>query len=76
MFKSDDALAALEAAKIKARSVLIAEGRTVDGYFAVYHTPEDSYAAVVRWKSSIGVDYWFNKAQALEYVAEFLKSEV
>lgn len=75
MFKSDDTLAALEAAKIRARSALIAEGRTVDGYFAVYRTPEESYPTVMRWKSAIGVDYWYTKAQALEHVSEFLKSE-
>ena len=72
---TEDYLAALEAAKIKARSVLIAEGRTVDGYFAVYQTPEESYSTVMRWKSVIGVDYWYTKAQALDYVAEFLRSE-
>lgn len=75
MFKSDDTIAALEAARIKARSVMIAEGRTEDGYFAIYQTPEDSYPTVMRWKSAIGVDYWYTKAQALGYVAEFLRSE-
>lgn len=72
---TEDYLAAIEAAKIKARSALIVEGRTADGYFAVYRTPEDSYPTVLRHKTSIGVDYWHTKKAAMHYVAEFLKSE-
>lgn len=70
---SDDALAALEAAKIRSRSRLIAEGRTTDGYFAVYETPEDSFPTILRHKTTVGVDYWYTKAAALIHVAEFLK---
>jgi hypothetical protein len=70
---SDDTLAALEAAKIRSRSRLIAEGRTADGYFAVYETPEGSYPSVLRHKATVGVDYWYTKAAALIHVAEFLK---
>jgi hypothetical protein len=72
---TEDYLAALEAARIKARSVLIVEGGTVDGYFAVYRTPEDSYPTVLRYKTSISVDYWHTKKAAMHYVAEFLKSD-
>ena len=70
---SDDTLAALEAAKIRSRSRLIVEGRTTDGYFAVYETPEGSYPSVLRHKATVGVDYWYTKAAALIHVAEFLK---
>lgn len=70
---NDDALAALEAAKIRSRSRLIVEGRTVDGYFAVYETPEGSFPSVLRHKASVGVDYWYTKAVAMIHVAEFLK---
>lgn len=70
---SDDTLAALEAAKIRSRSRLIAEGRTADGYFAVYKTPEGSFPSVIRHKATVGVDYWYAKAAALTHVAEFLK---
>lgn len=71
---NDDALAALEAAKIRSRSKLIAEGRTTDGYFAVYETPEGSFPSVLRHKATIGVDYWYTKAAALIHVTGFLKS--
>lgn len=70
---NDDALAALEAAKIRSRSRLIVEGRTVDGYFAVYETPEGSFPSVLRHKAAVGVDYWYTKPAALTHVAEFLK---
>lgn len=70
---SDDTLAALEAAKIRSRSRLIVEGRTTDGYFAVYKTPEGSYPSVLRHKATVSVDYWHTKAVALIHVAEFLK---
>lgn len=69
----DDALAALEAAKVRSRSRLIVEGRTVDGYFAVYETPEGSFPTILRHKATVGVDYWYTKAAALIHVAEFLK---
>lgn len=72
MFR-DDALAALEAAKIRSRSRLIVEGRTADGYFAVYETPEGSFPSVIRHKATVGVDYWYTKEAALIRVAEFLK---
>lgn len=72
MFR-DDTLAAIEAAKIRPRSRLIVEGRTVDGYFAVYETPEGSYPSVLRHKASVGVDYWYTKAAALIHVAEYIK---
>lgn len=70
---SDDTLAALEAAKIWSRSRLIVEGRTADGYFAVYETPEGSYPSVLRHKAAVGVDYWYTKAAALIHVAEYIK---
>ena len=70
---SDDALAALEAARIRDRSKLIAEGRTQDGYFAAYETPEGSFPTVCRHKATIGVDYWFTRRAALIQCAEFLK---
>lgn len=70
---NDDALAALEAAKIRSRSRLIVEGNTTDGYFAVYATPEGSYPSVLRHKASVGVNYWYTKVEALIHVAEFLK---
>lgn len=70
---NDDALAALEAAKIRSRSKLIAEGRTADGYFAVYETPEGSFPSVMRHQAAVSVDYWYTKAAALTHVAEFLK---
>lgn len=70
---SDDALAAIEAAKIRSRSRLIVEGKTIDGYFAVYETPEGSFPSVLRHKAAIGVDYWYTKAAALIHVVEFLK---
>lgn len=70
---NDDALAAIEAAKIRSRSRLIVEGRTVDGYFAVYETPEGSFPSVIRRKASVGVDYWYTKAAAMIHVTEFLK---
>ena len=70
---NDDALAAIEAAKILSRSRLIVEGRTADGYFAAYETPEGSYPSVLRHKATVGVDYWYTKAAALIHIAEFLK---
>lgn len=70
---NDDALAALEAAKIRSRSRLIVEGKTTDGYFAVYETPEGSFPSVIRHKASVGVDYWYTKAAAMIHVGEFLK---
>ena len=70
---NDDALAAIEAAKIRSRSRLIAEGRTTDGYFAVYETPEGSFSTVLRHKATVGVDYWYTKQAALIHVVEFLK---
>ena len=70
---SDDALAALEAAKIRSRYRLIVEGRTVDGYFAVYETPEGSFPSVLRHKATVSVDYWYTKAAALIHVTGFLK---
>lgn len=70
---SDDTLAALEAAKIRSRSRLIVEGKTTDGYFAVYETPEGSYPSVLRHKATVGMDYWYTKAAALIHVAEFMK---
>lgn len=70
---NDDALAALEAARIKDRSKLIAEGRTTDGYFAVYETPEGSFPSVLRHKATVGVDYWYTKPAALIHVAEYIK---
>lgn len=71
---SDDTLVALEAAKIRSRSRLIVEGRTTDGYFAVYETPEGSFPSVLRHKAAVGVDYWYTKAAAMIHVAEFLKN--
>ena len=71
---SDDALAALEAAKIRSRSRLIVEGRTTDGYFAVYETPEGSFPSVLRHKATVAVDYWYTKAAALIHVTGVLKS--
>lgn len=70
---SDDALAALEAAKIRSRARLIVEGRTTDGYFAVYETPEGSYPSILRHRVAVSVDYWYTKEAALIHVAEFLK---
>lgn len=70
---NDDALAALEAAKIRSRSRLIVEGRTTDGYFAVYETPEGIFPSVLRNKVAVAVDYWYTKAAALIHVAEFMK---
>lgn len=70
---SDDTLAALEAARIRSRSRLIVEGRTVDGYFAVYETPEGSFPTVLRHKAAVGVNYWYTKVAALIHAAEFLK---
>lgn len=70
---NNDALAALEAARIRSRSRLIVEGKTTDGYFAVYETPEGSYPSTLRHKATVGVDYWYTKAAALIHVAEFLK---
>lgn len=70
---SDDTLAAIEAAKIRSRSRLIVEGKTQDGYFAVYQTPEDSYPTVMRHKATIGVDYWLTRSAALIHVAEYIK---
>lgn len=70
---SDDTLAALEAAKIRSRSRLIVEGKTADGHFAVYQTPEGSFPSVLRHKATVGVDYWYTKQAALIHVAEFLK---
>lgn len=70
---SDDTLAALEAAKIRSRSRLIAEGRTTDGYFAVYETPEGGFPTVLRHKATVGVDYWYTKQAALIHAAEFLE---
>lgn len=70
---SDDTLAALEAARIRSRSRLIVEGRTTDGYFAVYETPEGSYPSILRHKATVGVYYWCTKAVAMIRVAEFLK---
>lgn len=72
---NDDTLAAIEAARIKSRSILLAEGRTQDGYFAIYETPEGSFPTVLRWKATVGVDYWYTRPHAFDYVAEFLKSE-
>lgn len=70
---NDDALAAIEAARIRSRSKLIAEGRTADSYFAVYKTPEGSFPTILRHKTTVGVDYWYTKAAAMIHVAEFLK---
>ena len=70
---SDDTLATLEADMIRSRSRLIVEGRTVDGYFAVYETPEGSFPTVFRHKETVCVDYWCTKAAALIHVAEFRK---
>lgn len=70
---SDDTLVAIEAARIRSRSRLIVEGRTTDGYFAVYETPEGSFPSVLRHKATVGVDYWYTKPAALSRVAEFLK---
>lgn len=70
---NDDTLAAIEAAKIRSRSRLIAEGWTTDGYFAVHETPEGSFSSVLRNKATVGVDYWYTKPAALIHVAEFLK---
>lgn len=70
---SDDTLAAIEAARIRSRSRLVVEGRTTDGYFAVYETPEGSFPSVLRHKASVGVDYWYAKAAAMIHVTEFLK---
>lgn len=70
---NDDALAALEAAKIRSRSRLIVEGKTVDGYFAVYETPEGCFPSVISHKATIGVDYWYTKAAAMIHVAEYIK---
>lgn len=70
---NDDTLAALEAAKIRSRSRLIAEGKTTDGYFAVYETPESSFPSVIRHKATVCVDYWYTKAAALTHVSEFLR---
>lgn len=71
---NDDTLAAIEAAKIRSRSTLIVEGKTLDGYFAVYETPEGSFPSVLRHKATISVDYWYAKAAALIHVAEFMKT--
>lgn len=70
---NDDTLAAIEAAKIRSRSRLIVEGRTTDGYFAVYETPEGSYPSILRRKATVSVDYWYTKPAAMIHVAEFLK---
>ncbi len=70
---NDDALAAIEAAKIRSRSWLIMEGRTTDGYFAVYETPEGSFPSILRHKGTVNVDYWYTKPAALIHVTEFLK---
>lgn len=70
---NDDTLAAIEAAKIRSRSWLIVEGRTADGYFAVYETPEGSFPSVLRHKAAVGVDYWYTKPAALIHVTEFMK---
>ena len=70
---NDDTIAALEASKIRSRSKLIAEGRTIDGYFAAYETPEGSFPTVCRHKATIGVDYWVTRRAALMQCAEFLK---
>lgn len=70
---NDDTLAAIEAARIRSRSRLIVEGRTADGYFAVYETPEGSYPSVLRHKATVGVNYWYAKAAALIHVAEYIK---
>lgn len=70
---NDDVLAAIEAAKIRSRSKLIVEGWTIDGYFAVYETPEGSFPTILRHKATVGVDYWYTKPAALIHVAEFLK---
>lgn len=70
---SDYTLAAIEAAKIRSRSRLIVEGKTTDGYFAVYETPEGGYPSILRHKATVGVDYWYTKAAAVIHVAEFLK---
>lgn len=70
---NDDALAALEAARIRSRSRLIVEGMTVDGYFAIYETPEGSFPSVLRHKATVGVDYYHTKAEAVIHVAKFLK---
>lgn len=71
---NDDALAAIEAARIRSRSWLIVEGRIQDGYFAVYKTPEGSYPAILRHKATVSVDYWYTKAAAMIHVTEFLKN--
>lgn len=70
---NDETLAAFEAARIRSRARLIVEGKTTDGYFAVYETPEGSFPSVLRHKATVGVDYWCTKAAALTHVAEFLK---
>lgn len=70
---NDDTLAALDAAKIRSRSRLIVEGKTTDGYFAIYETPEGSFPSVLRHRATVGVDYWYTKAAALIHVVEFLK---
>lgn len=70
---NDDALAAIEAARIRSRSKLIAEGRTQDGYFAAYETPEGSFSTVCRQKATIGVDYWVTRRAAILCCSEFLK---
>ena len=72
MFSSND-LAALEAAKIRSRSRLIVEGRTIGGYFAVYETPEESFPTVCRHKATIDVDYWLSEHAAVLHCCEFLK---
>ena len=70
---SDDTLAALEAARIQSRSRLIVEGRTTDGYFAVYETPEGSFPTILRHKVTVGVDYWYTKPAAMIHVTEYIK---
>lgn len=70
---SDDTMAAIEAAKVRSRSRPIVEGRTADGYFAVYETPEGSFPSVLRHKATVEVDYWYTKPAALTHVVAFLK---
>lgn len=73
MFSSND-LVALEATKIRSRSRLIVEGRTIDGYFVAYETPEESFPTVCRHKVTIGVDYWLSEHAAVLRCDEFLKA--